>query len=70
MRAYLRAEGTVIVIGDDDSRLIEFEPVIEAGHVTGTLPVMLGGRVLEAVRECYRFMGWPEISTLSCILQR
>lgn len=67
MRAYFRAEGTVVVIGDDESRLIEFLPVMEDGCVTGKLPVMLGGRVLEAVRECYRFMGWPEISFMYCI---
>ena len=67
MRAYYRAEGTVVVISDDESRLIEFKPVEKDGRVTGSLPVMLGGRVLDAVRECYRFMGWPEMSVLSRI---
>ena len=47
MRAYYRAEGTVVVIGDDESRLIEFKPVEKDGRVTGALPVMLGGRVLD-----------------------
>ena len=69
IRAYLRAEGTIMVV-DDATReyLIEFEPVRKGGKVTGNLPVRLGGEMLDAVRDCYKKMGFPPVSMRSWLI--
>lgn len=67
MRAYVRAEGTVMVVDNHENRIVEFKPIKKYGKVTGDLPVAIGGDVLKAVQDCYSFMGWPAVSFQSKI---
>lgn len=67
MRAYVRSEGTVMVVDNHENRIVEFKPIRKNGNVTGDLPFSVGGDMLKAVQDCYSFMGWPAVSFQSKI---
>ena len=67
MRAYARAEGTVMVVDNHENRIVEFKPIMENGQVTGKLPFSVANDMLAAIQDCYSFMGWPAISSVSKI---